>query len=93
MLGHFQFCSLEIFDIQTPITLFFKAAFSWLEAVIQRRSIKNVFLKVSLNSQENTCSRVNSLIIKLQPSGLHKSFSLNFVQSLRTPFSQDTSGG
>ena len=54
MLGHFQFCSLEIFDIQTPITLFFKAAFSWLEAVIQRRSIKNVFLKISLNVKKTS---------------------------------------
>ena len=35
------------------------------EAVAQRCSIKKVFLKISQNSQENTCARV-SFLIKLQ---------------------------
>ena len=39
------------------------------ESVTQRCSVKNVFLEVSQNSQENTCARV-SLLIKLQNSGL-----------------------
>ena len=35
------------------------------EAVVQRCSVKKVFLEVSQNSQENTCARV-SFLIKLQ---------------------------
>ena len=35
------------------------------EAVVQRCSVKKVFLEISQNSQENTCTRV-SFIIKLQ---------------------------
>ena len=34
------------------------------------RSIKKVFLKISQNSQENTCARV-AFLIKLQSWGLH----------------------
>ena len=37
------------------------------EAVVQRCSVKKVFLKISQKSQENTCARV-SFIIKLQGS-------------------------
>ena len=32
------------------------------ETVVQRCSVKNVFLKNSQNSQENTCARVSFLI-------------------------------
>ena len=39
------------------------------EAVVQRCSVKNVFLEISQNSQENTCARV-SFLIKLRASGL-----------------------
>ena len=35
------------------------------KAVVQRCSIKKVFLEISQNSQENTCARV-SFLIKLQ---------------------------
>ena len=35
------------------------------EAVVQRCSVKRVFLEISQNSQENTCARV-SFLIKLQ---------------------------
>ena len=38
------------------------------EAVVQRCSVKKVFLEISQNSQENTCARVYFLI-KLQTSG------------------------
>ena len=31
------------------------------EAVVQRRSVKKVFLKISKNSQENTCARVSNI--------------------------------
>ena len=39
------------------------------EAVVQRCSVKKMFLEISQNSQENTCVRV-SFLIKLQASGL-----------------------
>ena len=32
--------------------------FIWSEAVVQWFSVKKVFLKISQNSQENTCARV-----------------------------------
>ena len=38
------------------------------EAVVQRGSVKKVFLEISQNSQVNTCARV-SFLIKLQASG------------------------
>ena len=73
------------------------------EAVVQRCSVKKVFLEISQNSQENTCARV-SFLIKLQDSGLrtatllkkrlwHRCFPVNFVKFLRTPFLQNTSSG
>ena len=40
-----------------------------LEAVVQKSSLKKVFLEISQNSQENTVARV-SFLIKLQASGL-----------------------
>ena len=38
-----------------------------LKAVVQRCSVKKVFLEISQNSQENICARV-SFLIKLQAS-------------------------
>ena len=35
------------------------------EAVVQRCSVKKMFLEISQNSEENTCARV-SFLIKLQ---------------------------
>ena len=46
-----------------------------LEAVVQRCSVKKIFLKISRNSQENTCARVSWC------------FPMNFVKFLRTPIS------
>ena len=40
-----------------------------VEAVVQRCSVKKVFLDISQNSQENNCARV-FFLIKLQASGL-----------------------
>ena len=40
-----------------------------LEAVSQTCSVKTLFLEISQNSQENTCSRA-FILIKLQVSGL-----------------------
>ena len=64
-----------------------------VEAVVERCSVKKVFLEISQNSQENTCARV-SFLIKLQPKPAallkkrlwHRCFPVNFVKFLRTPF-------
>ena len=39
------------------------------KAVVQRSSVKKMFLEISQNSQENICARV-SFVINLQASGL-----------------------
>ena len=50
------------------------------EAVVQRFSVKKVFLEISQNSQKNTCTRV-SFLIKLQASGQLIAQSKNFIIS------------
>ena len=52
------------------------------EAVARRCSVKEVFLKMSQNSQENTCVRVSSLI-KLQP----KTWNVTKKETLAQVFS------
>ena len=54
--------------------------------------LKNVFLEISQNSQENTCVR-DSFLIKFQAacnfikkSLWHRCFPVNFEKFLRTPF-------
>ena len=72
------------------------------EAVAQRCSVKNVFLGISQNSQENIFARV-SFLIKLQASDFRpatllkkrlwsRCFPMNFAKFLRTPFLQNSSG-
>ena len=56
-----------------------------MEAVVWRCSVKKVFLKISQNSQENTCARV-SLLIKFQVWGLYRCFPVNFAKFSGTPF-------
>ena len=64
-----------------------------------RCSVKKMFLEISQNSQEITCGR-DSFLIKFQarPATLlkkrlwYRSFPVNFVRFLRTPFLQNTSG-
>ena len=64
-----------------------------IEAVVRRCSVEQVFLKISQNSQENTCPRV-SFLLKLQapPATLLKKriwsrcFPVNFAKFLRTTF-------
>ena len=63
------------------------------EAVVQRCPVKQVFLKISKNSQESTCVRVSFLIkllfspaILLKRRLWHTCFPVNFVKFLRTPF-------
>ena len=53
------------------------------EAVVQRYSIKKVFLEISQNLQENTCARVPFLIKNIFWC---KCFPVIFVKFLRTPF-------
>ena len=48
--------------------------------------MKNVFLEMSQNSQENTCARVSFL---LKNRLWHRSFPVNFAKFLRTPFFTD----
>ena len=64
------------------------------DAIVQRCSVKRVFLEISQNLQENTCARA-SFLIKLRASGTgtgvskrlwHRCFPVNFVKFLRTPF-------
>ena len=55
-----------------------------IEAVSQRCSVKNVFLEISQNSQENTCARV-SFLIKLQAWG-----SCEFCEISKNTFSSRT---
>ena len=68
------------------------------EAVVQRCSLKKMFLEISQNSQENTCTRVSFLIkfsflIILWKERLWQiCFPVNFAKSLRTHFLQNTSG-
>ena len=56
--------------------------FLYTEPVVQRCSVKNVFLEISQNSQENTCTRV-SFLIKLQ---VHV-FSFEFCEISENTFS------
>ena len=60
-----------------------------IEAVVRSCSVKQAFLKILHNSQENTCARV-SFLIKLRR--WHRCFPVNFAKFLRTPFLQNTSG-
>ena len=63
---------------------------SYSEAVIRMYSVKNMFLEILQNSQENTGS--------LRPATLSKKrlwrryFPVNFAKFLRTPYSAETHG-
>ena len=50
---------------------------------------KKVFLKISQNSQKNTCATV-AFLIKKRP--WHRCFRVNFAKFLRKPFWQNISG-
>ena len=60
------------------------------EAIARRSSVKNMFLKMSQNSQENTCVGVSFFMVSLcKVAGLrlrHSCFLLNFAKFLRTHF-------
>ena len=73
----------------------FAKKFRYAEAVVQRCSVKMVFLEISQNSQENTCARVSFFkkVAGLRPATLlkkrlcHRCFPVNLAKFLRTPFS------
>ena len=54
--------------------------------VLQLASVKKVFLKMSQNSQENTCARISFLITLLKKRLWQRCFPVNFAKYLRTPF-------
>ena len=56
------------------------------KSVVQRCSVKKVCLKISRNSQKNTCARVPFLVKLLKKRLWHRCFPVNFAKSLRTPF-------
>ena len=51
----------------TPLITLIEENVNVLEAVVRRCFVKQVFLEISQNSQENTCARA-SLLIKLKAS-------------------------
>ena len=61
----------------------FKHDFTNPEVVAQRCSVRKEFSKISLNSQENTCTRV-SFLIKLKRLW-HRCFIVNFTKFVRPP--------
>ena len=63
---------IKMFE-KNKIKLFDKVKELVFEAVVQRCSVKQVFLEVSQNSQENACARVS----------WHRCFPVNFANSLR----------
>ena len=57
------------------------------EAVIQRCSVKEVFLKILENSQEKLCTRVSfSIKWQLKKRLWHRCFPMNIAKFLRTHF-------
>ena len=59
------------------------------EAVVQRCSVKKVFLKISQNSQENTCARV-SFLIKFQAWDLQLCWKETLAQVFSCEFREVT---
>ena len=60
--------------------------------VTQMCSVKNVFLIISQNSQENTCARVSFWVSLLKKRIWHRCFPVKFVKFIRKSFLQNTSG-
>ena len=60
------------------------------DAIVQRCSVKKLFLKLSQNSQENTCARLQAWGLRtatlLKKRLLHRCFPVNFAKFLRTTF-------
>ena len=73
------------------------------KAVTRMCSLKKVFLKISQNSQKNTCARVSTLIKLNKVAGLttatlfkkrlwYRYLPVNLAKFLKQLFSQNTSG-
>ena len=60
------------------------------EAVTRRCSVKEVFLEISQNSQENTCVRVHFLIKLLKKETLAQVLSCEFREISKNIFSYRT---
>ena len=79
------------YNISANITLFWSydllqdVMILFSEAVIQRSSVKKVFLKISQNSQKNTCAGV-SFLMKFQAWGLAQVFSCEFSKISKNTF-------
>ena len=57
-----------------------------IEAVIQKGSVKNGFLKILQNSKKSPCARVSFLIkLQLKKRLWHRCFPVNIAKFLRTP--------
>ena len=67
--------------VKRSIMYTFSVSFHATEAVVQRCSVKKLFLEISQNWQENTCAWV-SFLIKLQGSGLFLWILWNFLEHL-----------
>ena len=59
----------KLFALNTAEDAFERIEFECKEIVVQRCSVKKLFLEISQNSQENARARV-SFLIKLKASGL-----------------------
>ena len=57
-----------------------------IEAVVQKCSVKKVFLKILQNSQENTCVRVPFLIKFIKKETLVQMFSCEFSEIFKNTF-------
>ena len=66
-----------------------KVGVIFIEAATRGVLRKKVFLEISQNSQENTCTKVSFLLRKIL---WHSCFAVNFVKFLRKAFLQNTSG-
>ena len=60
------------------------------EAAVLRCSVKQVFLKILQNSQENTCAGA-FIPATLKERLLHRNFLVNFAKFLKIPVLQNTS--
>ena len=56
------------------------------EAVVQRCSVKKVFLEILQNSQENTCARASLLIKLIKKETLAQVFSREFCEIFKNVF-------
>ena len=59
----------KLFALNTAEDAFERIEFECKETVVQRCSVKKLFLEITQNSQENACARV-SFLIKLKAPGL-----------------------